>query len=123
MFEEMAFEVLIHKAIHQDPTIVNTADVIKMATCNAQPIFPNNSYVGTLEENTPADIVVIDLDSPNTTPVIDPVSHICHAVGREQVKMTVVDGSIVYHNGQFLTLDVNEVKNNAQRITDRLLDR
>ncbi len=121
MFEEMAFEVLIHKAHHQDPTIINTSDVVKMSTCNASAIFPNSSYMGTLGENTPADLAIIDLDSPSTTPIIDPVSHLCHAVGREQVIMTVINGSIVYHNGQFLTLDIEKIKHEAQRITDRLL--
>jgi 5-methylthioadenosine/S-adenosylhomocysteine deaminase len=121
MFEEMAFEALIHKAVHKDPTIIETADVIRMTTSNASSLFPENSYSGTLEANTQADIVVIDLNSPSTTPIIDPVSHLAHAVGREQVVMTVVNGSIVYHNGNFLTLDIEKVKKEAQRVTDRLI--
>ncbi len=92
-----------------------------MTTCNASSLFPENSYSGTLEINTQADIVVIDLNSPSTTPIIDPVSHLCHAVGREQVVMTVVNGSILYHNGNFLTIDIDKVKKEAQRITDRLI--
>jgi len=122
MFEEMAFEVLIHKAVHKDPTIIGTADVLRMTTCNASSLFPEKSYSGTLEVNTQADMVVIDLDSPSTTPIIDPVSHLAHAVGREQVVMTVVNGSILYHNGNFLTLDINKVRKEAQRVTDRLIN-
>jgi 5-methylthioadenosine/S-adenosylhomocysteine deaminase len=121
MFEEMAFEALIHKAIHKDPTIVNTSEVLRMATCNSKAIFPNNSYSGTLEAQSRADIVIINMDSPNTTPIINPLSHLCYAVGREQVEMTIVDGSIVYHKGQFLTLDIEKVKKEAQKASDRML--
>ena len=121
MFEEMAFEALIHKAVHKDPTAVETSDVLRMTTCNASSLFPENSYSGTLEVNTQADMVVIDLDSPSTTPIIDPVSHLVHAVGREQVVMTVVNGSILYQNGNFLTLDIEKVKKEAQKATDRLI--
>jgi 5-methylthioadenosine/S-adenosylhomocysteine deaminase len=117
----MAFEAIIHKGYHQDPTIVASSDVLKMTTCNASSLFPNNSYMGTLEVNSPADLIVIDLDSPTTTPIINPESHLCHAVGREQVAMTIVNGSIVYHNGKFLTLDIESIKQETQRITDRLL--
>ncbi|MHA1444987.1 MAG: amidohydrolase family protein [Candidatus Hodarchaeales archaeon] len=122
MFEEMAFEVLIHKAVHKDPTVIKTADVLRMTTSNASSLFPMNSYSGTLEVNTQADMVVIDLDSPSTTPIIDPVSHLAHAVGREQVVLTVVNGSILYHNGNFLTLNIDKVKKETQRITDRLIN-
>ncbi|PWI46962.1 hypothetical protein CEE45_14065 [Candidatus Heimdallarchaeota archaeon B3_Heim] len=122
MFEEMSFEALIHKAVYKDPTVVTSTEVVRMATCNAQTLFPKNCYSGTLLENTRADLTVLDLDSPGTTPVIDPVSHLCYAIGREQVVMTIIDGSIVYQNGKFLTLDITKVKNEAQRVTNRLLE-
>ncbi len=122
MFEEMSFEALIQKAFHKDSTVVTSTDVVKMTTSNASALFPQNSYSGTLLENTRADLIVLDLDSPATTPVIDPVSHLCYAIGRDNVVMTVVDGSIVYHEGKFMTLDIEKIKDEAQRVTDRLLE-
>ncbi len=122
MFEEMSFEALIHKAIYKDPTVVTSTEVVRMATCNAESLFPSNVYSGTLLENTPADLVILDLNSPGTTPVIDPVSHLCYAIGREHVVMTIVDGSIVYQDGKFLTMNIDRVQDEAQRITNRLLE-
>jgi 5-methylthioadenosine/S-adenosylhomocysteine deaminase len=121
MIEEMAFEALIHKAIHKDPILMPNNTILQMATCNASYLFPQNVYTGTLEVNSPADLVVIDLDSPMTTPVIDPVSHLCYAIGREQIAMTVINGSIVYQDTNFLTLDINKVRNEAQKATDRMI--
>ncbi len=122
MFEEMSFEALIHKAVYKDPTVVTSTEVVRMATCNAHSLFPKDVYSGTLLKDTSADLVVLDLDSPGTTPIIDPVSHLCYAIGRENVVMTVIDGSIVYQEGKFLTLDVKRVQDEAQRITNRLLE-
>jgi 5-methylthioadenosine/S-adenosylhomocysteine deaminase len=117
----MSFEALIHKAVYRDPTVVTSTDVVRMTTCNASALFPQNSYSGTLLENTPADLVVLDLNSPGTTPVIDPISHLCYAIGRDNVVMTVIDGSIVYQDGKFLTLNIEKVQDEAQKVTDRLL--
>lgn len=123
MFEEMAMEVLLHKGINKDPLLIPSHQVVKMATVNASKLFPRNIYSGTLEESTRADIAIIDFDSIATTPVINPVSHITYTVGRENVSMTVVDGMILYVNDEFKTLNVQEIKEKAQKTTDILLDK
>ncbi|MHA1940507.1 MAG: amidohydrolase [Candidatus Hodarchaeales archaeon] len=120
MFAEMAFEALIHKAIHKDPTLMSNNTILQMATSNASSLFPQGVYKGTLEVDTPADLVVIDFDSPTTTPIINPVSHLCYAVGREQVVLTMINGSIVYQAGNYLTLDIEKVRKEAQKATDRM---
>ncbi|MHA1969961.1 MAG: amidohydrolase [Candidatus Hodarchaeales archaeon] len=70
MFEEIAMEVLLHKGINKNPLLIPSHQAIKMATVNASKLFPRDVYSGTLEENTRADIAIIDMDVITTTPVI-----------------------------------------------------
>jgi 5-methylthioadenosine/S-adenosylhomocysteine deaminase len=123
MIEEIAMEVLLHKGIHQNPTILPSHEVLRMATVNASQLFPKDIYSGTLEENTRADIIVFDLDSVSTTPVINPISHVTYAVGRENVVMTIVDGQLLYLEKKLLTMNLEEIKKKAQQATDLLINK
>jgi len=123
IIEEIAIEVLIHKGIQKNPALIPSHDAIRMATVNASHLFPDNVYSGTLAENTPADLAVIDLDTISTTPIINPVSHLTYAIGRENVTMTVVDGVILYDNGDFPLMDVSMVKEKARKATEGIFER
>ena len=123
MIEEIAMEVLIHKGINRDPTLTPSHEVIRMATINASQLFPKGVYSGTLDEGTSADLAVINLDSIPTTPIINPVSHLTYAIGRENVIMTIVDGEILYHEGKFPTLDSEHIKEQARNATENIIAR
>ncbi len=123
MFEEIAMEVLLHKGINRNPLLIPSYQAIKMTTVNASELFPMGIYSGTLDQGSKADIAIIDFDSIATTPVINPVSHVSYTVGRENISMTIVDGMILYINGEFKTLNVQEIKEKAQKTTDNLLDK
>ncbi len=123
MIEEIAMEVLLHKGIQQNPTILPSHEVIRMATTNASQLFPKRVYSGTLEENTRADVVVFDLDSVFTIPIINPISNLTYAIGRENVVMTIVDGQVLYQDNKLLTLDLEEIKKKSQQVTDLLMEK
>jgi 5-methylthioadenosine/S-adenosylhomocysteine deaminase len=123
MFEEIAMEVLLHKGINKNPLLIPSHQAIKMVTVNASKLFPREIYSGTLEENTRADIAIIDMDVITTTPVINPVSHLTYVVGRENVVMTIVDGVILYYNNEIMTLNIKEIKEKSQNITEKLLEK
>lgn len=123
IIEEIAIEVLIHKGIQKNPALIPSHEAIRMATTNTCHLFPKGVYSGTLAENTPADIAVINLDSICTTPIINPVSHLTYAIGRENISMTVVDGVILYHNGEFPLMDVSKIKENARKATEGIFKR
>ncbi len=123
MIEEMAMEVIIHKGIQRDPTLTPSHEVIRMATTNASQLFPKGVYSGTLTKGTSADLTIINLDSIPTTPIINPVSHLTYAIGRENVVMTIVDGEILYHEGKFPTIDSEQIKEKARKATENIIER
>ena len=49
-----------------------------------------------------ADVVVIDLNRPNMQPRNSILSNIVYSGSKENVRLTMVNGRILYENGEFL---------------------
>lgn len=121
MLEELRLTALIHKGVHYDPRLMDKNTVIQMGTKNASKVFGQNVYSGELGVGNNADLVVIDLDHVNTTPVIDPISNWIYASDARNVKLTMSNGNIVYDNGNFPTMDISSIVENAQKSIDRMI--
>ena len=64
-----------------------------------------------------ADLVLIDLDTPNNLPVHDPVTALLYSVNSSNVLMTMVDGSVLYENGQYTTIDIEKIKQQMKDVS------
>jgi len=108
MFEEMHLASIIHNGYLCDPTIMNPSQVIKMATVNgaeAQGRFDT----GSLEVGKKADIIALNLDAPHLVPDNDTLALVTYSAQASDVCMTMVDGKVLYKDGQFLTMDRDKI--------------
>ncbi len=108
MFEEMHIASILHNGVREDPTVMKPESVIDMATVNGAR-SQGLSDTGALLESYKADIIALDLSSPHAVPLLDPVSQITYALSSSDVTMTMVDGRILYENGEYLTLDKERI--------------
>ena len=69
-----------------------------------------------LAEGKNADFAVIDLNMPNMQPVHNIAKNLVYAGSKINVKMTVVDGKILYEDGKFTTVDADEVYKRANKL-------
>ena len=109
MLEEMHLVSVIHNGYTGDPTVVKPGDVLKMATINGARL-QGRSDTGSLELGKKADIVAIDFDKPHLIPALDYPAMLCYAVQGSDVCMTMVDGQILYQNGEYLTVDADRIR-------------
>ena len=119
MFEEMHLASIIHNGFTGDPTIMRPEQVLKMATVNGA-VIQGRGDTGQLKVGMRADLAAIDLDKPHLYPVLDPLALICYSAQGSDVCMTMVDGRILYENGQFLTIDREQVMHNAKAAAERI---
>jgi 5-methylthioadenosine/S-adenosylhomocysteine deaminase len=83
--------------------------------------------LGRIEPGYQADIVAVRADgNPFLTPMYEPLETLIYAgSGGRDVAMTMVNGRILYRDGEFTTMDsgrvVAEVAGAAERIRDRIL--
>ena len=120
MFEELHIASIIHNGYHLDPTIVKCSDTLRMATLNGAKL-QGRPDTGALKVGNRADIIAIDLDKPHLYPNNDTIALLCYSVQGSDVCMTMVDGKILYENGEFLTMNREKVMYNAHAAAKELL--
>ena len=113
MFEELHLASIIHKGFLLDSTVTKCPDTLRMATLNGAKL-QGRADTGALKVGNAADIIAIDMDKPHLFPNNDTVGLICYSAQGSDVCMTMVDGKILYENGEFLTMDRDKVMANAR---------
>ena len=120
MFREMYLVSTLQKVTNKDPKVMDGFEVLKMATINgAHALGLNDSDV--LEEGKYADIIMIDLKNPAMQPINNIPKNIVYAGSKDCVKMTMINGKILYYNHEFfVNEDINKIIDKANEITRRL---
>ena len=119
MIEEMHLASIIHNGYMQDATVMNADTVIKMATKNGA-LLQGRNDCGELKVGNKADIIAISLDKPHLRPVIDEKALITYSAQSSDVCMTMVDGKILYENGEYTTLDKEKIYYGIEKAIKKL---
>lgn len=73
-----------------------------------------------LETGKKADIIMIDMTNPAMQPVNSFLTNLVYSGSPDSVKMTMINGKIVYENGQYLTIDSEEVISKCNSLINEL---
>ncbi len=111
---EMATAAKIHKAISQDPTVIDSRTALLMATRNGAEMFGLGDTTGSIKPGKKADLVLADLNKPHLTPLYDIYSHITYCMRSSDIDTVMVNGKIVVQNRAMTTLDEDEVLSKAR---------
>ncbi|OIQ51582.1 5-methylthioadenosine/S-adenosylhomocysteine deaminase [Pseudodesulfovibrio hydrargyri] len=114
MFRDMGLAALMGKVRHGDASAVNAQTALDMATRNSARCL-GWPELGRIQAGHPADMIALDLSSPNLMPVFNHVSHAVYASTGMEVCMTMVAGEVLYLYGEFRTLDVSGLRKEAVR--------
>ena len=121
MFEEMHLAAVIHKGYENDPTILPSKTVIKMATVNGARM-QGRFDTGVIKTGFKADIIAIDFNKPHLIPNINYLDSIIYSAQGSDVCMTMIDGFIVYEAGEFKLIDAEQTYREVREITERLYE-
>lgn len=119
MFEEMHLAAVMHCGYHRDPTAVRAEEVLDMATVNGAKLQGRDD-TGVLAVGKKADLIALNLDKPHLYPNFDTPALITCAAHSSDVCLTMVDGKILYENGEYKTLDCEKVLYEARAAVKRL---
>lgn len=120
MFREMFLVTGLAKLREQDAAAVDAWEVLKMATVNGSKAM-NLPDTDVLAEGKLADIIMIDLHQPNMQPINNIPKNLVYSGSKQNVKMTMIQGKILYENGKFSdSYDVEEIYRKANEIIDSL---
>ena len=119
MFREMYLDTVLsnvetHNAAAVDPFTILKAGTTGGALCMGL----NDSDV--LAEGKKADIIMIDMNKPCMQPENNIARNIVYSADNDCVKMTMIDGKILYEDGKFTTLDIDEVIRECNKFKEDL---
>ena len=113
MFEEMKLAALLARVSSMDPMALSEAAVLKMATVNGAKAQGRNA--GVVKAGAQADLILVDFRSPNLQPCHDVSANLIYSAHGSNVCMNMARGSVIYENGNFLTLDLDEIYREVER--------
>lgn len=108
ILKEMYIAAILHKGINNKPDIIPTHQIFKMATENGAKSQGRNNC-GKIEIGYKADMILIDLNDINNIPFYNAESTL-YSINSSNVCMTMVDGKILYENGEYTTIDIEKLK-------------
>lgn len=115
LFEEIKLASLLAKGISLDPTVIPAYTALKMATINGAKAQGREKEVGMLAVGMQADVIMLNTDAPHLFPMYDPAAAAVFSARGSDVLMTMVQGKILYRNGQWLTIDIDETIDSVRR--------
>lgn len=108
MFREMYLDTVLSNVETNNAAAVDPFMILKAGTTGgAFCMGLNDSDI--LAEGKKADIIMIDMNKPSMQPENNIVRNIVYSADNSVVKMTMIDGKILYEDGQYKTIDLDEV--------------
>lgn len=109
IIKEAYLAAILQKGTTGDTAKMKSADFIKLLTENGA-LSQGRTDCGRIAVGCRADLVMLDIDSLPMIPVYNYCDSFLYSATPQNVVMTMVDGNILYENGEYKTLDIEKVK-------------
>ena len=114
MFEEIRTAALLQKNHSGDPSVLPAYEAIKMATVNGAIGQGRENETGRIAISYDADLIMLNLDAPHLFPLNDPCAAVAYAARGSDVCLTMVQGRILFENGEYKTIDLEKTRHEAE---------
>ncbi len=120
MFREMFLVTALQKVSIPDASATDANDVLYMATSGGA-LAMCLKECDTLEKGKYADLIMLDIHQPNMQPLNNISKNIVYSGSKQNVKMTMVAGKILYEDGRFnIGTDAEEIYAKANESIERM---
>ena len=119
MFREMFLITAMQKINDCDASAAPATEILKAATLGSARCMGLEDC-DVIDVGKTADLIEIDLHRPNMQPINNILKNIVYSGSKENVKMTMINGKILYKDGKFLHCDIDEIYAKAQAVIDRI---
>ncbi|MDY3617938.1 amidohydrolase family protein [Agathobaculum sp.] len=120
ILKDLYLFAIAYKGYYHDSTLITPQEALYAAT-RAGACSQGRKDSGLLKVGCRADLCVLDVDTPQFTPMTDAACNVVYAAQGTDIRLTMVDGKVLYRDGEYLTLDIERVKYEAQQGTQEIL--
>jgi 5-methylthioadenosine/S-adenosylhomocysteine deaminase len=121
MWEEMDTAAKLHKVFSGDPKVISAQEAFEMATIHGAAAVHLEKEIGSLEVGKRADVVLVEQNSLNQTPLYNLYSDLVYATKASDVVSVIINGRLVMRDRNLLTLDEAAIKDSARTYRDRVM--
>lgn len=122
MFREMYLTCVLQKIKNRDAASTPAERVLEMATTGSAKCMGLDDC-DCIDTDKKADLIVIDLKRPSMQPIQNITKNLVYSGSKDCVKLTMVNGKILYENGDFPTLDIEKIYSEANEVVRRITKR
>lgn len=119
MFREMYTICATQKLNDKDAASTDANDILKASTVGSAKCM-GLTDCDVIDVDKKADLIVIDMHRPSMQPINNITKNLVYSGGKDIVKMTMINGKILYDNGEFKNIDIEKIYANAQAVIDRI---
>lgn len=109
LLREYQTAAILHKGVSRDPASITARELLPLATKNGAMAQGRNDC-GTLAVGSCADLILIDRHAIHNVPCYDEYAMLAYSAAASDVKMTMVDGRILYQNGEYTSIDEERLR-------------
>lgn len=120
IWEEMRLAAFLAKGTTHDPTKLPAQRALRMLTTDAARAWGLENELGSLEPGKKGDVVVVNLDTPHSTPCYDIYSTLVYSSAACDVRDVYVSGRRVVKEGKLTTLDEEAVLGEARAWAEKI---
>lgn len=122
IMKEAYLASILQKGITGKTDGIQSETFIRMLTENGAKM-QGRADCGKLSVGAKADLVMLDFDMVHVMPVYRYCDAFLYSANSSNVVMTMVDGKILYENGEYTTLDIERIKFQFRQITENYFNR
>jgi 5-methylthioadenosine/S-adenosylhomocysteine deaminase len=120
-FREMYLACVLQKLRTNNAAAMPAETILKAATAGGA-LAMGIPDCADLAPGNKADLIVIDLNQPNMQPINAIVKNLVYSGSKQNVKLTMINGKVLYEDGVFTTLDTEKLYFEANTIIKRMQD-
>ncbi|MBR6708142.1 MAG: amidohydrolase, partial [Clostridia bacterium] len=111
---ELRLASILHKGVNRQADITTSAKMIALASRNGA-LAQGREDCGIIAPGMRADLALIDLSVPHNMPVYDLDATLTYSAEAQDVRLTMVDGRILYQDGTYTSIDIEHLRREAGR--------
>lgn len=119
MFREMYLATVLQKLKNQDAAAMPPIELLKMAISGGADVLEMEK-ADRVAAGYLADLIVIDLQKPNMQPLNNVIKNLVYSGNPTNVKLTMVNGKILYQDGRYPFVDAEAIYAKANQIMEQL---
>lgn len=119
IFREMYMTCVLQKIKNKDASSCDANEILRASTIGSAKCMGLDDC-DIIDTGKKADLTVIDLKRPNMQPIHNITKNLVYSGSKENVKLTMINGKILYENGEFIGIDTEKIYKEAQTVVDRL---